>query len=170
VICVESLAVKNMVKNHCLAKSISDVGWGEFVRQLEYKSAWYGRTLVKIDRWYPSSKTCHSCKYVLDELDLQVRTWVCPECAMVHDRDTNAAKNILAEGVQDLFERTLVGQPPMKQEAFNRENEMPPPFQAWGEVTLVLPCARCSRLVYCWQCRLRSGARLFMLTKESCHG
>src|SRR5947207_7117610 len=62
VICVESLAVKNMVKNHCLAKAISDVGWGEFVRQLEYKAKWYGRTLVKIDRWYPSSKTCSPCK------------------------------------------------------------------------------------------------------------
>jgi putative transposase len=59
VICVESLAVKNMVKNHCLAKAISDVGWGEFVRQLEYKSGWYGRTLIKIDRWYPASKICH---------------------------------------------------------------------------------------------------------------
>ena len=58
VICVESLSVKNMLKNHCLAKHISDVGWGEFVRQLEYKAAWYGRTLVQIDRWYPSSKTC----------------------------------------------------------------------------------------------------------------
>ena len=99
VICLESLAVKNMVKNHCLAKSISDVGWGEFVRQLDYKSEWYGRTLVKIDRWYPSSKTCHSCKYVLEELDLEVRSWVCPECHVVHDRDTNTALNILAEGL-----------------------------------------------------------------------
>jgi putative transposase len=88
-----------MVKNHCLAKSISDVGWGEFVRQLEYKSQWYGRTLVKIDRWYPSSKTCHQCKYVLEEFDLEVRTWQCPACKTVHDRDTNAAKNILAEGL-----------------------------------------------------------------------
>jgi putative transposase len=102
VICIESLAVKNMVKNHCLAKSISDIGWGEFVRQLEYKSQWYGRTLVKIDRWYPSSKTCHSCKYVLEELDLEVRTWECPECKMVHERDTNAARNILAEGLSVL--------------------------------------------------------------------
>jgi putative transposase len=99
VICLESLAVKNMVKNHCLAKSISDVGWGEFVRQLEYKAQWYGRTLVKIDRWYPSSKTCHNCKYVLEELDLEVRTWECPECKTFHERDTNAALNILAEGL-----------------------------------------------------------------------
>jgi putative transposase len=99
VICVESLAVKNMVKNHCLAKAISDVGWGEFVRQLEYKSKWYGRTLVKIDQWYPSSKTCHACKHVLDSLPLDIREWVCPECGVVHDRDTNAALNILAEGL-----------------------------------------------------------------------
>ncbi len=99
VICVESLAVKNMVKNHCLAKAISDVGWGEFVRQLDYKSKWYGRTLVKIDRFFPSSKMCHDCKHVLDSLTLDVREWACPECGVVHDRDTNAALNILAEGL-----------------------------------------------------------------------
>jgi putative transposase len=99
VICVESLAVKNMVKNHSLAKAISDVGWGEFVRQLDYKSQWYGRTLIKIDRFYPSSKTCHACKHVLDSLPLDIREWVCPECGVVHDRDTNAALNILAEGL-----------------------------------------------------------------------
>ena len=99
VICVESLAVKNMVKNHCLAKAISDVGWGEFVRQLEYKAKWYGRTLSKIDQWYPSSKTCHACKHVLDSLSLDIREWVCPECGTVHDRDTNAALNILAVGL-----------------------------------------------------------------------
>jgi putative transposase len=99
VMCVESLAVKNMVKNHCLAKAISDVGWGEFVRQLEYKSQWYGRTLIKIDRFYPSSKTCSACKHVLDSLRLDIREWVCPLCGTVHDRDTNAALNILAEGL-----------------------------------------------------------------------
>jgi putative transposase len=99
VICVESLAVKNMVKNHYLAKVISDVGWSEFVRQLEYKAAWYGRTLVKIDRFSPSSKTCHACKHILDSLTLDRREWVCPQCGVVHDRDTNAALNILAEGL-----------------------------------------------------------------------
>ena len=99
VICVESLAVKNMVKNHCLAKSISDVGWGEFVRQLEYKAAWSGRTLVTIDRWYPSSKRCFDCGHVLETLDLSVREWTCPECHVLHDRDRNAANNILAEGL-----------------------------------------------------------------------
>src|SRR5690242_3448760 len=88
-----------MQQNHRLAKAISDVGWGEFVRQLEYKSQWYGRTLVKIDRFFPSSKTCHACKHVVDSLPLDVREWACPECGVVHDRDTNAAKNILAEGL-----------------------------------------------------------------------
>jgi len=99
VMCVESLAVKNMVQNHCLAKAIVDVGWGEFVRQLEYKSQWYGRTLITIDRWYPSSKTCHDCKHVVEDLPLDVREWVCPKCGVWHDRDFNASRNILAEGL-----------------------------------------------------------------------
>ena len=99
IVCVESLAVKNMVKNHCLAKSIGDVGWGEFVRQLEYKAAWYGRTLVKIDKWYPSSKRCFNCGHVLEALDLSVREWTCPQCQRHHDRDLNAADNIHAAGL-----------------------------------------------------------------------
>ena len=99
VVCVESLAVKNMVQNHCLAKAISDVGWSEFVRQLEYKAAWYGRTLVKIDKWYPSSKRCFDCGHILDSLPLDVREWTCPECGVHHDRDINAARNILAVGL-----------------------------------------------------------------------
>src|SRR3989440_8459924 len=99
VVCVESLHVKNMVKNHTLAKAISDVGWGEFVRQLEYKAEWYGRTLVRIDKWYPSSKRCFDCGHILDSLTLDVREWTCPECGVVHDRDINAAKNVLAAGL-----------------------------------------------------------------------
>lgn len=102
VVCAESLAVKNMVKNAHLAKAISDVGWGEFVRQLDYKAGWYGRTLVKIDQWYPSSKTCSVCKHVLPDLDLAVRQWVCPTCGTTHQRDHNAAKNVLAEGLSVL--------------------------------------------------------------------
>jgi len=98
VVCVESLQVKNMVKNHKLAKAISDVGWSEFVRQLEYKAEWYGRTLVKIDKWYPSSKRCFDCGHILDSLSLDIRHWVCPECGVQHDRDINAAKNILTAG------------------------------------------------------------------------
>jgi putative transposase len=99
VICVESLAVKNMVKNHILAKAISDVGWSEFVRQLEYKAQWYGRMLVKIDKWYPSSKRCFDCGHVLDSLTLDIRSWTCPECGVGHERDINAAKNVLAAGL-----------------------------------------------------------------------
>lgn len=97
-ICVETLAVKNMVKNRHLSKAISDVGWSEFVSQLEYKADWYGRTLVKIDRWYPSSKRCFDCGHILDSLTLDVREWTCPECGVSHDRDINAANNILAVG------------------------------------------------------------------------
>jgi putative transposase len=99
VVCIESLQVKNMVQNHCLAKAISDVGWSEFIGQLEYKAEWYGRTLVKIDKWYPSSKRCFDCGHVLESLSLDVRVWTCPECGVVHDRDINAAKNILAAGL-----------------------------------------------------------------------
>jgi putative transposase len=99
VVCVESLQVKNMVQNHHLAKAISDVGWGEFVRQLEYKAQWYGRTLVKIDKGYPSSKRCHHCGHILDLLSLDIRHWECPECQMSHDRDINAARNVLAAGL-----------------------------------------------------------------------
>jgi len=99
VVCVESLQVKNMVQNRHLSKAISDVGWGELVRQLDYKAAWYGRTLVKIDKWYPSSKRCFACGHVLETLSLDIRVWTCPACATVHDRDVNAANNILAAGL-----------------------------------------------------------------------
>jgi len=99
VICVESLVVKNMVKNHNLAKAIHDVGWGEFVRQLEYKSQWSGRTFVQIDKWYPSSKRCCACGHVVEDLPLEIRVWTCPECRVVHDRDHNAANNVLAAGL-----------------------------------------------------------------------
>jgi putative transposase len=99
IVCVESLQVKNMVQNHSLAKAISDVGWGEFVRQLEYKAKWYGRTLVRIDKFYPSSKRCFDCGHVLDTLSLDVRVWTCPECGVIHDCDINAAKNIHAAGL-----------------------------------------------------------------------
>ncbi len=98
-ICVESLSVKAMGKHPTLAKAIHDVGWGEFVRQLVYKAAWYRRTLVTIDKWYPSSKRCSACGHVLDSLTLNTRHWTCPECGCVHDRDVNAARNILAVGL-----------------------------------------------------------------------
>ncbi|MEV1176663.1 RNA-guided endonuclease TnpB family protein [Nonomuraea sp. NPDC049784] len=97
-IAIEDLNVAGMVKNHCLAKAISDCGWGEFRRQLEYKCERYGRHLVVVDRWYPSSKTCSNCGHLLAELSLSTRAWTCPACRTRHDRDINAAKNILAAG------------------------------------------------------------------------
>ena len=93
-----------MMQHPTLAKAIADVGWGEFVRQLEYKAAWYGRALIKIDRFYPSSKTCACCGHVLDSLDLDVREWDCPNCGTHHDRDLNAAKSVLAEGLRQSAE------------------------------------------------------------------
>ena len=97
-IAVETLNVKGMMKNHCLAQSIGDASWGELIRQLEYKAGWYGRTLVKIDQWFPSSKRCSSCGHTLKKLPLNIREWDCPECGAHHDRDQNAALNILAVG------------------------------------------------------------------------
>ena len=94
VIHAESLAVKNMMRNHCLAKSIADAGWGEFIRQLSYKGDWYGCQLNQIDRFFPSSKRCHHCGYIHGLLRLSDRQWACPECGAIHDRDENAAINI----------------------------------------------------------------------------
>lgn len=98
VISVESLKVKNMIRNPKLAKHIADASWGEFVRQLEYKAAWAGRDLVKIDQFFPSSKRCSCCGHIVDSLPLDIRSWVCPSCDEKLDRDTNAAKNIKAAG------------------------------------------------------------------------
>lgn len=102
VICVETLKVKNMIRNRKLAKHIADASWGEFVRQLEYKASWAGRTLVKIDQFFPSSKRCFDCGHIVDSLPLDIRSWTCPECSAVQDRDTNAARNIKAEGLSVL--------------------------------------------------------------------
>jgi putative transposase len=98
-IAVESLAVKNMVKNHKLALAISDSGWSELIRQLDYKCRWYGRNLVAIDQWFPSSKRCSSCGHIVDKMPLNIRDWTCPSCGNNHDRDVNASKNILAAGL-----------------------------------------------------------------------
>jgi putative transposase len=98
VIVIEDLNVSGMVRNRHLARAISDCGWGEFRRQLEYKCGRYGRRLVVIDRWYPSSKTCSACGHRLADLSLSTRQWRCPSCGARHDRDINAAQNILAAG------------------------------------------------------------------------
>ena len=98
-IAVEDLAVKNRVKNRKLALSISDSGWGELVRQLDYKCRWYGRKLVKIDRCFPSSKRCSHCGHILEKMPLNIREWQCPECGIHHHRDVNTGKNILAAGL-----------------------------------------------------------------------
>lgn len=99
VICLESLSVKNMVKNHKLAKSISDASWGTFTSMLQYKAKLYGRTISKIDRFYPSSKLCNCCGYINESLKLKNREWICESCNTTHDRDINAAKNILRQGL-----------------------------------------------------------------------
>ena len=101
VIVTENLQIKNMVKNHHLAKSISDVSWYELTRQLAYKAEWNKRKYVKIDKFYASSQLCSACGYQnADTKDLSVRMWKCPKCGAEHDRDINAAKNILAEGLR----------------------------------------------------------------------
>ena len=102
VICIEDLNVKGMVKNHRLAESISEMNFGEFRRILEYKARWYGRVVVKVDRFYPSSKTCNHCGYIKKDLKLSERQWVCPECGELIDRDYNAACNIRDKGIEIL--------------------------------------------------------------------
>ncbi len=123
-IAVEDLAVKNMVKKRCdpgeasstsvraprdhkLARAISDANWGELVRQLTYKAEWYGRELIKIDRWFPSSKRCSSCGYIAEKMALNIREWDCPKCNTHHDRDINASVNILRMGTRVGERRTL---------------------------------------------------------------
>lgn len=101
VIVSEDLSVSNMVKNHNLAKSVTDCGWSELTRQLEYKSEWNGRQYIKVDRFYPSSQLCSSCGFKNKNVkDLSIRNWICLSCGTMHDRDVNAARNILNEGLK----------------------------------------------------------------------
>ena len=115
IICIEDLNVKGMVKNHNLAESICEMNFGEFRRVLEYKAQWYNRKIVFVDRFYPSSKTCHNCGYINKGLTLKDRQWVCPQCGEVIERDYNAALNILDEGLRIIgsstTEFTLVDYP-----------------------------------------------------------
>ena len=114
---MEDLNVKGMMKNHKLAEAISEMNFGEFRRILQYKALWCGRDVLFVDRFYPSSKTCNHCGYVNKKLKLSDRQWTCPECGTHHDRDINAAVNILEEGIRIIGNRipefTLVDYPTM---------------------------------------------------------
>ena len=108
VIAREDLNVKGMMKNHNLAKAIQELSIGEFFRILQYKAKWYEKTIVEIDRWFPSSKLCSCCGYKNKQLTLKDREWTCPVCGETHDRDCNAAINILAEGLR-LYNEQQIG-------------------------------------------------------------
>lgn len=101
-ICVEDLNVAGMLRNRRLSRALADGALAELHRQLEYKAAWYGRDFVRVGRFFPSTKTCSACGFVVSELPLSVREWTCPECGSAHDRDVNAARNILAAGLKQL--------------------------------------------------------------------
>lgn len=102
IICIEDLNVKGMIQHPTLARHIAEASFGEFRRLIEYKARWYGRTVIAVDRWFPSSKTCGQCQHVMDELRLDQREWTCPKCGTVHDRDWNAACNVLTAGMLQL--------------------------------------------------------------------
>lgn len=111
VICVESLNVSGMMKNHNLAKSIASQGFHQFLFILKYKCEWKERDLIEVGRWFPSSKTCHCCGYAYKDLTLSVREWVCPQCGTHHDRDINAAVNIRDEGLRIYNEKIGLSSP-----------------------------------------------------------
>jgi len=109
-IAMEDLHVRGMMANHHLAGSIGDAGWSAFAEMLEYKGAWYGCRVVKVDRWYPSSRTCSACEFAVEQMPLSIREWECPECGTIHDRDVNAAVNILKQATVGVTESHACGQ------------------------------------------------------------
>ncbi|MDX3229073.1 RNA-guided endonuclease TnpB family protein [Streptomyces sp. ME19-01-6] len=127
-IVIEDLTVRNLLKNGKLARAISDAAWSEFRSMLEYKAAWYGREVIAVDRWFPSSRLCSNCGALQDKMQLNVRTWTC-DCGITHDRDVNAAKNLKAAGLAVSAcgagvrpqRSTPGGQSAMKQEPLRRE-------------------------------------------------
>lgn len=100
IICIETLNTKGMLRNHKMAKSIADVSWSNFVAKLQYKAKWYGREIIKIDPWFPSSQICSKCGQLEGKKSLIIRDWTCPICHAHHDRDINAIINILNEGLK----------------------------------------------------------------------
>jgi putative transposase len=126
---IEDLTVRNMVRNRSLARAISDAAWSEFRNMLEYKAAWYGREVIAVDRWFPSSKLCSACGALRSRMPLNVRTWTCESCGSIHDRDVNAARNLLAAGLAVSVcgagvrpqRRTPDGQPATKQKPPRRK-------------------------------------------------
>jgi putative transposase len=125
---IEDLAVRNMMKNGKPARAISDAAWADFRSMLEYKAQWYGREVIAVDRWFPSSRLCSACGTLGDKMPLNVREWTC-DCGTTHDRDVNAAKNILAAGLAVSVcgagarpqRSTSGGQSAMKQKPLQRE-------------------------------------------------
>ncbi|WP_406467414.1 transposase [Streptomyces hirsutus] len=144
-IVIEDLTVRNMVKNHTLARAISDAAWAEFRSMLEYKATWYGREVVVVDRFFPSSKLCSVCGALQSKMPLNIRTWTC-DCGTTHDRDVNAAKNLLAAGLAASAcgagvrpqRRTPGGQSATKQEPYGASRRIPPP-SGGGMKSRVLP-------------------------------
>ncbi len=127
IICVEDLSIKEIMKNHCLSQSMSDVSLGMFYTMLEYKSNWNDKKLIKIGKFFPSSKTCSSCGWINQNLTLDIRTWKCQYCGEIHDRDFNASKNILNEGLKILSGSGTESDIKQKQvEAFSLEESMKP--------------------------------------------
>lgn len=150
-IVIEDLTVRNMVTNHTLARAISDASWSESRSMLEYKAAWYGREVIAVDRFFPSSKLCSTCGTLQDTMPLNVRTWTCESCATTHDRDVNAARNLLAAGLAVTAcgagarpkRRTPGGQSATKQETPRREPGEFPSSGGGGSQRPSLTARRC---------------------------